>query len=86
MKVKVFWKRDCPNCPKAKELGKKLEADGASVEYYDVETSGGLAEAALLGVMTTPSVAVTRGDGAEVRVWRGEAPSLDEVKKTLEKA
>ena len=34
MKVKVFTKAECPNCPPAKALAKKLEEAGVSVKLH----------------------------------------------------
>jgi len=82
-KVKIFWKETCPNCPAAKELGKRLAAEGAVVEFLNVKDADGLTEAVLHGVMATPSVAVVADDGTEKTVWRGATPKLDEVKEAL---
>jgi glutaredoxin len=57
LKMKVFWQKDCPNCPKAKEIGKKLEKE-LEVQYCDVDTVDGLTEACLYQVMSTPSLVV----------------------------
>jgi hypothetical protein len=82
-KVKIFWQESCPNCPPAKELGKRLAASGATVEYYNVKDTDGLTEAVLHGLMSTPSVVVVADDGSEKAVWRGAAPKLEEVKAAL---
>jgi hypothetical protein len=84
MEVKVFWQEQCPDCPPAKELGKKLEEQGIKVSYYDIKEVDGLATAAMFGIMSTPSVVVSEGD-SEIASWKGEVPSLEEVKKHLER-
>ncbi len=82
-KVKIFWQETCPNCPPAKELGKKLQAGGATVEYYNVKDADGLTEAVMHGVMATPSVVVVADDGSEKAVWRATTPKIEEVKAAL---
>ncbi len=85
-KVKIFWQETCPNCPQAKELGKKLAASGVAVEYHNIRDSAGLTEAVMHGVMTTPSVVIVADDDSEKAVWRGSTPKFDEVKATLASA
>jgi len=80
--VKIFWQRNCPKCPGAKELGKSLEEDGAAVEYFDTQTVDGLAEASFFDVLATPSVVLADGN-KEIAAWRGEAPKITDVKKFL---
>lgn len=84
MEVKIFWQEQCPNCPPAKELGKKLEEIGANVEYFNVKEVDGLTSATFFGVMSTPSVVVAEASN-EVASWKGEVPALEEVKKHLER-
>jgi hypothetical protein len=83
MKVKIFWQESCTRCPPAKELGKKLETEGKKVEYYDISTPDGLAEAMFHDVLSTPSLIVTDGLKKEIATWRGETPSMEKVKKFL---
>lgn len=82
MIVKIFWQKDCPKCPSAKELGKILEKDGVAIEYHDLQSMDGLAEASFYDVLSTPSIVITN-DNKEVAAWRGETPKLDEIKKFL---
>ena len=84
MEVKIFWQENCPNCPPAKELGKKLEEEGVKVEYYDVKDVDGLTTATMFGVMSTPAVVISEGDN-EIASWKEETPSIEEVKKQLER-
>lgn len=80
MIVKIFWQEQCPNCPPAKELGKKLEAeDGVEVSYHNIKDPDGLSEAVIFEVMSTPSIAVCDDNGEELKVWRGSIPSIDEI-------
>ena len=82
-KVKIFWQDSCPNCPPAKELGKRLAAEGVDVEFHNVKDADGLTEDVLHGLMATPSVLVLADDGTEKAVWRGSTPKLEEVKAAL---
>lgn len=83
MIVKIFWKDGCPNCPTAKELGKKLEERGIEVKYFNVEEADGMAESVYLGFMSTPSIAVIDDSKKAVGKWPGKAPSLDEILSKL---
>lgn len=84
MEVKIFWQEQCPNCPPAKELGKKLEEQGIKVTYHDIKNVDGLTTATLFGIMSTPSVVVAEGD-SEIASWKEEVPDIEEVKKHLER-
>ncbi|MDD5772573.1 MAG: thioredoxin family protein [bacterium] len=77
--IKIFTKKDCPRCPGAKELGQKLHEKGKKVEYFDIDTASGLAEASFYTVMSTPTVILTNQKGDEISSWRGEVPSLNSI-------
>jgi glutaredoxin len=80
-KLKVFTKKDCPNCPKAKTLGAEIEKEGKiEVEYFDVEQADGLAEAQLYSVLATPTLVFCdeNPDENEIKSWRGETPNSKE--------
>lgn len=82
-KLKVFTKKDCPNCPKAKALGDEVAKEGKmEVEFYDVGQADGLAEAQLYSVLATPTLVLCDDsqDESEMKSWRGEAPGgKDEI-------
>lgn len=80
MKVKFFYKKDCPRCPEAKEVLSKIKL---TYESIDVDTVDGMAEAAYFDVFSTPSVLVLNDSGKELKSWRGVPPSLEEIKKVL---
>jgi hypothetical protein len=80
MVVKIFWQEECPNCPPAKDLGKKLETNGVDVAYYDVKDLVGLTHAIKHSIRSTPAVVVADEDDRELKIWRSKVPSLDEVK------
>ncbi len=81
-RVKLFTKQNCPRCPAAKELAAKLESRGIKVEYYDVESVEGMAEAGMHSVLATPSIVVVEGD-EEVAAWRGTVPSEEEISNAV---
>lgn len=83
MIVKVFTQKDCPKCPKAKEIAKKLEEEKIPVSYFDINTVDGLAEAQFHQVLSTPSIVVVNDNGKEINSFRGEAPSASEIKKII---
>jgi hypothetical protein len=83
MKVKIFWQESCTRCSPTKELGRKLEIEGIKVEYYDISTTDGLAEALMYDVLSTPSLIITDSVKKEIAAWRGETPSLEKVKKFI---
>ena len=82
--VKIFMRAQCPKCPAAKDLGKKLEQDGVAVFQYDVDTTDGLAEASFYGIRSTPSLLIEDEEGRERACWRGTVPPLEEVKGWLQ--
>ena len=45
-RVKIFTTRRCPKCPQAHKVGELLKERGVKVEFFDLETPDGLAEAA----------------------------------------
>lgn len=80
MKIKIFWKKNCPDCPKAKSLGKQLEKE-ITVQYFDVETVGGLAEASYYNILSTPSMVIVDNDENEIKIWRDKTPHLKEIRE-----
>ncbi len=76
MKAKLFWKKNCPKCPEAKEALKK---SGLKYSDYDIEDVDGLAEAAYYSIMTTPSILIVDEKNNEVTSWRGLIPSPEEI-------
>ncbi|PIU69382.1 hypothetical protein COS81_00015 [candidate division WWE3 bacterium CG06_land_8_20_14_3_00_42_16] len=82
MILKIFISPNCPNCPPAKELGKKLEyekADKINVEWYDITEVDGMAEGAFYSIQATPSFVLINESGQEIKSWRGETPTPDEI-------
>ena len=81
--VKIFTRAQCPRCPAAKEVGKKLEGEGVSVYQYDLDTTDGLAEASFYSILSTPSLIIEDEQEREVVGWRGMVPTLGEVRRHL---
>ena len=80
MKLKVFTKEACPNCPPAKRLAETIEDEGKmKVEYFSVDDPDGLAEAQFYSVMATPTLVLAYETDKEVASWRGAAPEKKEV-------
>jgi hypothetical protein len=79
MKIKLFWKENCPQCPPAKALVSDLE----DVELYNIEEVAGLAEAAFYNIMATPSILIVDEKEGEVHSWRGTVPSVQEISQWL---
>lgn len=79
MTLKLFWKADCPRCPAAKDAVSEIE----DVEYFNLDESAGLAEAAFYSIMSTPSLVISRKDGTEVKSFRGEVPASQEISRWL---
>ncbi len=83
MKLKIFTKLDCPNCPAAKKIGKQLEEKGAKIEWYDLEKEEGLSEGVYFGVLSTPSFIIVDESDSEVKAWRGDLPTVELLQKEL---
>jgi predicted thioredoxin/glutaredoxin len=80
--INIFTKKNCPNCPKAKALGEELKKMGKNVEFFDVETPEGLAEALMHNVLSTPSVIISQGVKV-VAEFLGDSPKIEDVIKWL---
>lgn len=83
MIIKIFWQESCSRCPPIKELGKKLETEGIKIEYHDINTADGLAEAMFHDVLSTPSLIMIDEQKKEIAAWRGETPDIKMVRKFL---
>ena len=83
MKLKVFTKTDCPNCPAAKKLAQMLENKGANVEWFDLDQEEGLSEAVFFDVLSTPALIITDVDDMEIKGWRGKVPDIKLLENDL---
>lgn len=82
--VKVFIKNECSKCPAARDLGKKIEAAGFFVEYFNVDTAEGLSEAMMNQVMATPTIIIEDESETVTGSWRGIVPPEQEVIDALQ--
>ena len=82
-RIKLFWKDSCPRCPEAKAIARKLAEKGYEVDYYNIETTEGLAEASLHMVLATPTMVLVDGSDEEIAVWRGTTPGFSEVEGVI---
>lgn len=80
MILKVFTQPSCPKCPAAKKVIAQVE-DKFTVEYYDIKTEDGLAEALSFDVMATPSIVAINDKDKVVKEWLGTAPTMEELLK-----
>jgi len=80
MKIKIFWQKNCPHCPEAKNIGKQLEKE-AEVQYFNVDTVDGLGEASYYDIASTPSIVVLDNNENEIKIWRGKTPRLEEIRE-----
>jgi thioredoxin-like negative regulator of GroEL len=77
MLVKIFWRENCPGCPRAKAIGKQLEEQGIKVAYLNVDREG-LEQAMEYGIMSVPTI-IVESDGQLVAQWSGNPPGADVI-------
>lgn len=80
MRIKYFFKRDCPKCLAAKKVVEKFKE---IVEFYDLDTVEGLAEGAYYMVSSTPTTILVDEEGREVASWRGSPPPENEIRNLI---
>ena len=81
--VKMFVKNECPKCPAAKELGKRLQNKELCVQCSDLGTAEGLSETVMNQVMATPSILIEDESERVIRNRRGMVPPETEVLNAL---
>jgi hypothetical protein len=84
MKVLVFTSGDEQEMRDAKDLGKRLESDGYTVEYLDPEMPECANLQELYNVTSYPSFVVTADDGSVVHIWRDSIPLEYDIKMFLQ--
>jgi thioredoxin-related protein len=82
--LKFFSKDSCPNCPPAKEIAEDLKRRGVIVQYFDVDSVDGRAEAMFYDVMGTPSTVLVDEKGDELMSWRGKTPDKQAILSVFE--
>lgn len=75
MVLKVFVKKNCPNCPAAKEVANQFKFS----RLYDMDDSEGLAEAAFHSVLCTPSMVLVDEHDGVIQSWRCHVPRPSEI-------
>ena len=61
-------------------MGKQLEKE-AEVQYFDVDSVDGLAEASYYNIASTPSIVALDNADNEIKIWRGKTPHLEEIRE-----
>ena len=89
MQVSIFGKTNCGKCLSTKKmLGHFIPkwglADKVTVEFYDMDTTDGLAEGSFydVSVVNLPTVIIAEGEKTVAR-WEGHIPNTDELKVAL---
>jgi len=88
MKFEVFGKTTCAKCRSTKDklghiIGKSEAAGSATLAFVDMDTVGGLAEAAFNDVYEVPTT-LLRSDGGDVLArWDAQIPPSVEVQSFL---
>ena len=80
MLLKVFTQPSCPKCPAAKKIIAQVE-NKFKIEYYDIKTEDGLAEALSFDVMATPSIVAIDDKDKVVKEWLGQAATVEDLLK-----
>jgi glutaredoxin len=83
MIVKIFSMEDCPKCGAAKKMMKDLEGE-FKTEFHDIKTIDGLAEAMIFNVMDTPSLVALDDNKRELKTWKGQLPTIEELRGIAE--
>jgi len=82
MKIKIFWQKNCPHCPEAKNVGKQLEKEKI-VQYFNIDTVDGLSEASYHNIATTPSIVIVDNEDNEIKIWRGKTPNIEKIREEM---
>lgn len=82
MILKLYTQDSCSKCPPAKALAKALE-NTMKVEYLDVKSPDGLADALENDVMSTPSIIIFNDKGRMIQTWHGVTPTMEEVRRYI---
>ena len=88
MKIKVFGKAGCAKCETTKNkithfLQKNNCTDKASIVFYDMETTDGLAEGSFCDVLKIPTTVIEKENRT---IWRfdGDVPKTEDFKAYFE--
>ena len=78
-KLIVFVKKDCPQCPLAKQIAKEV-AEELGLEYEEIDIEKDMITALMYNVISTPSIALD-----EEVLFRGEVPTKEKLTKTIKR-
>ena len=78
-KLIVFVKKDCPQCPLARQIAKEV-AKELGLEYKEIDIERNMITALMYNVISTPSIAFD-----EEVLFRGEVPDKRELVKTIKR-
>ena len=76
-KLIVFVKKNCPQCPLAKQIAKEV-AKELGLEYEEIDIEKDMVTALMYNVISTPSIAYD-----EELLFRGEVPTKDKLKREI---
>lgn len=75
MRLKVFVKKNCSNCPAAREVAKQFSFSNV----YEMDDNDGMAEAAFHSVLCTPSMVLVDENDRVLKSWRCHVPRPTEI-------
>lgn len=86
--IKIYTKKDCPDCGNAKKLIKELNKEifenyEVEIQEHDIETLDGLTDSAYHGILSTPSVVITENNEKSIIMYIKMVPEIEELKKVM---
>lgn len=84
MEIKVFGRKECPDCKLAMMYVDEatMGCEGVKWSYYDMDSIDGLAEGALNEIIGIPTILILDGECVVAR-WSGTLPTRDELSKMI---
>jgi transketolase C-terminal domain/subunit len=79
MKIIAFVTSENESNDQLKNISDRLEDNGFSLDFVNVETREGVDKSQVYDILQTPSIVVTTDDGSVVRSWTGELPTTSDV-------
>ena len=83
--IKLFWKEGCIKYPEAKSSFNTLKKEGYNADDINMSTADGLAAGKYYNIFATPTLMVLDEDKKEILSWKGNIPSINEIKDELNK-
>jgi len=78
-KLIVFVKKNCPQCPLAKQIAKEV-AKELGLEYEEIDIEKDMVTALMYNVISTPSIALD-----DEVLFRGEVPDKQQLIKMIKR-